>query len=54
MKLRELRTKTELTLREKFNQRAFHDFLLSKGVLPPELIEKAVNDEFIPRYLGPG
>jgi uncharacterized protein (DUF885 family) len=50
MKLRELRARTELALRGKFNQKAFHDFLLRQGLLPPELLEKAVANEFIPQY----
>ncbi len=47
MKLRKLRARTELALRGKFNQKAFHDFLLRQGLLPPELLEKVVANEFI-------
>lgn len=50
MKIRELRAKTEILLRDKFNQKAFHDFILSQGLLPPELLEKAVMSDFVPKY----
>jgi uncharacterized protein (DUF885 family) len=30
-----------------FDQRAFHDFILAQGVLPPALIRKAVMEEFL-------
>lgn len=47
MKLQELRAKTELALGDKFNQKEFHDFLLAQGILPPELMAKAVEEEFV-------
>ncbi|WKE66653.1 DUF885 domain-containing protein [Gallaecimonas kandeliae] len=51
MKLRELRAQVELKLKDKFNQQAYHDFILSQGLLPPDLLEKAVMEEFVPKYL---
>jgi hypothetical protein len=27
---------------------AYHDFIIHQGLLPPELLEKAVTEEFIP------
>jgi uncharacterized protein (DUF885 family) len=48
MKLESLRTRTEIALGDKFNQQAFHDFVLDQGLLPPELLAKAVMDEFVP------
>lgn len=48
MKLESLRTQTEIALGDKFNQQAFHDFVLDQGLLPPELLSKAVMDEFVP------
>jgi uncharacterized protein (DUF885 family) len=45
--LQALRAQAELQLREKFNQQEFHDFLLSQGLLPPEILEKAVFQDFI-------
>ncbi|MEL7451428.1 MAG: DUF885 domain-containing protein, partial [Pseudomonadota bacterium] len=53
MKLQALRTQTELALAENFDQQAFHDFILSQGLLPPELLKKAIMEEFVPRYKTP-
>lgn len=50
LRLMELRAETELILGEKFDQLAFHDFVLGQGLLPPRLIKKAVLEEFIPSY----
>jgi uncharacterized protein (DUF885 family) len=47
LKMQELRAKTELMLRDKFNEREFHDFILAQGLLPPDLMAKAVEQEFI-------
>ena len=49
--LADLRTSTELALREKFNQRAFNDFIVGQGLLPLDLLAKAVRDDFIPSQL---
>lgn len=48
MNLRELRVATEIKLQDKFNQKDFHDFILKQGLLPPKLLKKAVETEFIP------
>ena len=32
----------------KFDQKKFHDFILAQGLLPPDLMRKAVLDNFIP------
>lgn len=48
LRLMELRAETEMLLGEKFNQMAFHDFILSQGLLPPTLIKDAVLGEFVP------
>lgn len=48
MNLRELRVATEIKLRDKFNQKAFHDFILKQGLLPPKLLKQAVETTFIP------
>ena len=47
-KMQALRTLTELKLQERFNQRAFHDFVLAQGLLPPEILKDAVMTEFVP------
>lgn len=50
-RLMELRAETERALGPKFNRKAFHDFLLAQGLLPPSLLRKAVLEEFIPGQL---
>ncbi|WP_421989733.1 DUF885 domain-containing protein [Qipengyuania sp.] len=47
-KLLDLRIEAEVALGEKFNERAFNDFLLSQGIIPLDLMAKAVREEFIP------
>ncbi len=42
-----LRATTEMRLKDKFDQKAYHDFLLAQGLLPPELLTKAVEENFI-------
>jgi uncharacterized protein (DUF885 family) len=44
----QLRAETELTLGKKFDRKAFNDFLLDQGLLPPALLVKAVREEFVP------
>jgi len=43
-----LRKETEAALGAKFNQLRFHDFILSQGLLPPDLMRKAVLEDFVP------
>lgn len=45
--LQALRATTEMRLKDKFVQKEFHDFLLAQGLLPPELLAKAVAENFI-------
>ncbi|MFB3125748.1 MAG: DUF885 domain-containing protein [Woeseiaceae bacterium] len=47
-KLQALRTQTELALRDDFDQQFFHDFILAQGMLPPDLMNKAVMEDFVP------
>ena len=47
-KLIDLRQDTEKALGTKFNQKAFHDFILAQGLLPPDMMRKAVMEEFVP------
>lgn len=46
-RLLETRQRAELALKDKFDRKAFHDFVLSQGLLPPELLQKAVMEEFV-------
>lgn len=43
-----LRKETEAALGAKFDQHKFHDFILAQGLLPPDLMRKAVLQDFIP------
>ncbi|HXT77907.1 MAG TPA: DUF885 domain-containing protein [Candidatus Eisenbacteria bacterium] len=49
-KLLDLRRATEAALGAKFDGQQFHDFILSQGLLPPDLMRKAVNEDFIPAH----
>jgi len=51
-KMQALRAQTELKLRDKFDQQAFHDFVLAQGLLPPEILKDAVMSEFVPSQLN--
>ena len=46
-RLRELRSEVESALGSRFNPQAFHDFILTQGMLPPNLLRKAVIDHFL-------
>lgn len=47
-RLMETRQAAEVALRQKFSRKAFNDFVLSQGMLPPALLRKAVMEEFVP------
>jgi uncharacterized protein (DUF885 family) len=47
-RLLQLRKDTEGALGTKFDQKRFHDFILGQGLLPPDLMRKAVMEDFIP------
>jgi uncharacterized protein (DUF885 family) len=42
----ELRVDTELLLVDRFDRKAYHDFILSQGALSPALLRKAAMNEF--------
>jgi uncharacterized protein (DUF885 family) len=42
-----LRKETEAKLGHRFDQKKFHDFILSQGLLPPDLMRKAVLEDFV-------
>jgi hypothetical protein len=48
-KLIALRKDVESKLGNKFNQKKFHDFILAQGLLPPDLMRKAVMEDFVPK-----
>ena len=53
-RLLELRRETEKALGKKFDQKKFHDFILAQGLLPPDLMRKAVLEEFVPEQKSAG
>jgi hypothetical protein len=53
-RLLELRAETELALGPKFDRLAFNNFILDQGLLPPDLVAKAVREEFIPARKAKG
>jgi hypothetical protein len=46
-RLLEIRQSAEKALGPKFNGQRFHDFILSQGLLPPNLLRKAVMENFV-------
>jgi hypothetical protein len=51
-KLMELRAATEVELGPKFDRFAFNNFVIGQGLLPPDLLAKAVETEFVPSQKG--
>jgi uncharacterized protein (DUF885 family) len=47
-KLSALRAKVELAMWGRFDELAYHDFIVNQGLLPFDLLEKAVMEEFVP------
>ena len=50
----QLRAETEVALGARFDRLAFNNFLLGQGLLPPELLAKAVREQFIPAQKAKG
>jgi len=50
-RIMQLRAQTELALGDRFDRKAFNDFLLDQGLLPPDLLARAVHERFIPAQL---
>jgi uncharacterized protein (DUF885 family) len=46
-KLNALRTQVELAMGERFDQQSYHDFIVNQGLLPFEVLEKVVKEEFV-------
>jgi uncharacterized protein (DUF885 family) len=44
----QLRAETQVALGPKFDRFAFNNFLLDQGLLPPDLLAKAVREQFVP------
>jgi hypothetical protein len=52
VKLRALKTQAEIALGDRFSLKAFNDFIIAQGILPPALMKQAVLDDFIPAQSG--
>ncbi|MDB5986012.1 MAG: hypothetical protein JWR16_1065 [Nevskia sp.] len=48
----ETRERAEFALGAKFDKQRFHDFVLAQGLLPPELLQKAALEQFVPAQLA--
>jgi uncharacterized protein (DUF885 family) len=46
-KLNALRTQVELAMGERFDQQSYHDFIVNQGLLPFEVLERVVREEFV-------
>ena len=51
VRLMQLRAEAQVKLGASFDRQKFNDFILSQGLLPPGLMQKAVEEEFIARRL---
>ena len=47
-RIMQLRAETEVALGDRFDRKAFNDFLLDQGLLPPDQLAKAVREVFVP------
>jgi uncharacterized protein (DUF885 family) len=47
-RIMQLRAETEIALGPKFDRFAFNNFLLDQGLLSPDLLAKAVREQFVP------
>jgi uncharacterized protein (DUF885 family) len=46
-RLLELRKDVEAKMGARFDEQKYHDFILAQGLLPPDLLRKAVMDQFV-------
>lgn len=54
LRLQQLRLETELALGNKFDRKAFNDFVIGQGLLPPAQLAEAVRTQFIPQQKHKG
>src|SRR5262245_4389055 len=50
--LNALRTRAELALPGRFEEKRYHDFIIGQGLLPFDLLERAVMEQFVPSQPG--
>jgi uncharacterized protein (DUF885 family) len=46
-----LRARTEIALKDRFDVQSYHDFVISQGLLPPDLLAEAVTSQYVPTRL---
>ena len=46
-KLNALRTRVELAMGQRFDQQSYHDFIVNQGLLPFEVLERVVTEEYV-------
>ncbi|NIL93257.1 MAG: DUF885 family protein [Woeseiaceae bacterium] len=51
-KMQALRAQVEVRLQDRFDQQAFHDFVLDQGMLPPEILKASVMEDFVPSQMN--
>jgi uncharacterized protein (DUF885 family) len=51
-RLMQTREEAQLALGDRFDREAFNDFVLNQGLLPPDMLEKAVLQTFVPEHAG--
>lgn len=49
LRLQQLRLETELALGDRFDRKAFNDFVIGQGLLPPAQLAEAVKTQFVPQ-----
>jgi uncharacterized protein (DUF885 family) len=47
-----LRGRAEMALGERFDPLSYHDFIIDQGMLPPDLLEQAVMEQYVPSRLA--
>ena len=50
-RIMQLRAETQIALGAKFDRFAFNNFLIAQGLLPPDLLAKAVREQFVPNQM---
>lgn len=47
-----IRARAEMALGSRFDVQSYHDFVISQGLVPPELLEQAVMEQYVPSRLA--
>jgi hypothetical protein len=44
----QMKAETEMALGKRFDRQRYHDFILAQGLLPPDLVSRAIREQFVP------